>query len=41
MLHDLSHHYPIYLPVSKARLKRDIKQRFFRDTRNVDITAFY
>jgi len=26
--------------VSKTRLKKDIIQRFFRDTRNVDIIAF-
>jgi len=26
--------------VSKARLKRDVKQTFFRDTSNVDIIAF-
>ena len=30
---------PIYLTVSKTRLKRDIKQKFFRDTRNVEIIA--
>jgi len=29
-----------FLTLSKVRLKRDIKQRFFRDTRNVDIVAF-
>ena len=40
MLHDISDHYPIYLTVSKARLKRDVKQRYFRDTRNVNIIAF-
>ena len=40
MLHDISDHYPIYLTVTKARLKRDVKQIFFRDTSNVDITAF-
>jgi len=40
MLHDISDHYPIYLTVSKARLKRDVKQRFFRDTSNVNIIAF-
>jgi len=40
MLHDISDHYPIYLTVGKARLKRDVKQRLFRDTRNVDIIAF-
>jgi len=40
MLHDISDHYPAYLTVSKARLNRDIKPRFFRDTRNVDIIAF-
>jgi len=37
MLHVISDHYPIYLIVSKARLKRDVRQRFFRDTSNVDI----
>ena len=40
MLHVISDHYPIYLTVSKARLKRDVKQRFFRDTSNVNIIAF-
>jgi len=40
MTRDINDHYPIYLTVSKARLKRDVKQRFFRDTRNVDIIAF-
>jgi len=40
MLHNISDHYPIYVTVSKARLKRDIKQRFFRVTNNVDIIAF-
>ena len=40
MLHDISDHYPIYLTVSKARLKRDVKQRYFRDTSNVNIIAF-
>jgi len=40
MLHDISDHYPIYLTVSKARLKRDVKQGFFRDTSNVDAIAF-
>ena len=40
MLHDISDHYPIYLTVSKARLKRDAKQRYFRDTSNVNIIAF-
>jgi len=40
MLHDISDRYPIYLIVSKARVKRNIKQRFFRDTRNADIIAF-
>ena len=40
MLHDISDHYPIYLTVSKARLKRDVKQRYFRDKKNVDIIAF-
>ena len=40
MLHDISDHYPFYLTVSKARLKRDVKQRFFRDTRNVDVITF-
>jgi len=40
MLHDISDHYPIHLTVSKARLKRDVKQRFFRDTSNVDVIAF-
>jgi len=39
MLHDISYHYPIYLTVSKARLKRDVKQRYFRDTSNVNIIA--
>jgi len=33
-------HYPIYLTVSKACLKRDIKQRFLRDTKNVDVITF-
>jgi len=28
------------LTVSKARLKRDVKQRFLRDTSNFNITAF-
>jgi len=28
MLHDISDHYPIYLTVSKAQLKRDVKQIF-------------
>ena len=40
MLYDISDHYPIYLTVSKARLKRDVKQRYFRDTCNVNIIAF-
>jgi len=40
MLHDISDHHPIHLTVSKARLKRDVKQRFFRDTSNVDVIAF-
>ena len=40
MLHDISDHYPIYLTVSKARLKRDAKLRFFRDASNVDVIAF-
>jgi len=40
MLHDISGHYPVYLTVSKARLKRGVKQRFFRDTSNVDGIAF-
>jgi len=40
MLHDISDHYPIYLIVSKAQLKRDVKQRYFRDTSNVNIIAF-
>jgi len=40
MVHDISDHYPIYLIVSKARLKRDVKQRYFRDTSNVNIIAF-
>jgi len=40
MLHVISDQYPIYLTVSKARLKWGIEQRFFRDTRIVDITAF-
>jgi len=40
MLHNISDHYPIYLTVSKARLKRDVKQRYFRDTSNVNIIAF-
>jgi len=30
MLHNISDHYPIYLTVSKARLKRDVKQRYFK-----------
>ena len=40
MLHHISDHYPIYWTVSKARLKRDVKQRYFRDTSNVNIIAF-
>jgi len=40
VLHDISDHYPIYLTVSKARLKRDVKQRYFKDTSNVNIIAF-
>jgi len=40
MLHDISDHYPIYLTVSKGRLKRDVKQRYFRDTSNVNIIDF-
>jgi len=40
MLHDISDHYPIYLTVSKAQLKRDVKQRYFRDSSNVNIIAF-
>jgi len=28
------------LTASKARSKRDVKQRFFRDTNNVNTTAF-
>ena len=40
MLHDISDHYPIYLTVSKAQIKRDVKQRSFRDTSNVNIIAF-
>jgi len=40
MLHNISDHYPIYLTVTKARLKRNVKQRFFRDTSNVDVIAF-
>ena len=40
MLHDIGDHYPIYLTVSKARFKRDVKQRFFRDTSNLDIITF-
>ena len=40
MLRDISDHYPIYLTVSKARLKRDVKQRYFRDTSNVNIIVF-
>jgi len=39
MLHDISDHYPIYLTVSKVRLKRDVKKRYFRDTKNVNIIA--
>ena len=39
ILHDISDHFPIHLTVNKTRLKRDIKQRFVRDTRNVDIIA--
>jgi len=39
MLHDISDHYTIHLAVSKAQLK-DVKQRFFRDTSNVDIITF-
>ena len=30
MVHDVSDRYPIYLTVCKARLKKDITQRFFR-----------
>jgi len=40
MLHDISDHYPNCLTVSKARLKRDVKQRYFRDASNVNIIAF-
>jgi len=40
MLHDISDHYPISLTVSKARLKRDVKERCFRDTSNVNIISF-
>jgi len=40
MLHNISDHYPIYLTVSKARLKRGVKQRYFRDTSNDNIIAF-
>jgi len=40
MLHDISDHYPIYLSVSKARLKTAVKQRYFRDTSNDNIIAF-
>jgi len=40
MLHDISDHYPIYLTVSKARLKKDVKQRLFRGTSSVNIIAF-
>ena len=40
MLHDISDHYPIYLTVSKAGLKRDVRQRYFRDTSNVNIIDF-
>jgi len=40
MLHDISDYYPIYLTVSKAQLKRDVKQRCFRDTSNVNIISF-
>ena len=40
VLHDISDHCPIYMTVSKARLKRDVKQKYFRDTSNVNITAF-
>ena len=40
MLRDISDHYPIYLTVSKARLKSDVKQRYFRDASNVNIIAF-
>jgi len=29
-----------HLTVSKARLKRDVKQRYFRDTSNVNIIVF-
>jgi len=36
----ISAHYTICLTVSKDRLKGDVKQRFFGDTRNVDIIAF-
>jgi len=39
MLHDISDHYPIYLTVSKVRWKRDINQRIFRNTSNVNIIA--
>jgi len=40
MLHDINDHYPKYSTVSKARLKRDIKQSFFRDSRNDDTIVF-
>ena len=40
MLYDISDHYPIYLTMSKARLKRDVKQRYSRDTKHVNIIAF-
>ena len=40
MLHDISDDYPIYLTVTKAQSKRDVKQKIFRDTSNVDIIAF-
>jgi len=40
MLHDISDHYPNCLTVSKSRLKRDVKQRYFRDASNVNIIAF-
>jgi len=40
MLYDISDNYPIYLTVSKARSKRDVKQNVFRDTSNVDVVPF-
>jgi len=40
MLRDISDHYPIYLTVSKTRIKRDIQKRFLIQTHNIDTIAF-